>query len=122
VATDWGFWNKAYPGSVAYRMFEKYQPIEVPDKDNPDSKSTRGPVDLRLPAVAEVLGVTAGGTHKSYPLESLPKEGGIIRDRLAGQEIVILWQPSTRTATAYAPRLDEPGSTRLMCQVYEYDD
>jgi hypothetical protein len=114
VTTNWGYWNKAYPGSVAYRMFEKYQPIEVPDKDNPDSKSTRGPADSRLPAVAEVLGVTVGATHKSYPLESLPKEGGIIRDQLAGQDIVILWQPSTRTAAAYAPRLDEPDSNHAI--------
>jgi len=114
VTTNWGYWNKAYPGSVAYRMFEKYQPIEVPEKDNPDSKSTRGPANSRLPAVAEVLGVTVGVTAKAYPLESLPKEGGIFRDKLAGQEIIILWQPSTRTAAAYAPRLDEPDSNQTI--------
>jgi len=114
LTTNWGYWNKAYPGSVAYRMFEKYQPIEVPDKDNPDSKSTRGPADARLPAAADVLGVTVGATHKAYPLESLPKEGGIIRDQLAGQQVIILWQPSTRTAAAYAPRLDEPDSNQTI--------
>ncbi|MBX9791319.1 MAG: DUF3179 domain-containing protein [Pirellulales bacterium] len=110
VATQWGHWNNAYPGSVAYRMFEKYQPVDVSDEENRDSKNTRGPVDPRLPAVADVLGVTIGGTHKAYPLESFPKEGGIIRDKLAGQEVVILWQPSTRTAAAYASRLDETES------------
>jgi len=114
LTANWGYWNKAYPGSVAYRMFEKYQPIEMPDKDNPDSKSTRGPADSRLPAAAEVLGVTIGAAHKAYPLESLPKEGGIIRDQLAGQEVIILWQPSTRTAAAYAPRLDEPDSNQAI--------
>ncbi len=110
LTTNWGYWHRAYPGSVAYRMFEKYQPIELSHQDNPDSKSTREPADSRLPAEADVLGVTVGGTHKAYPLASLPKEGGIIRDELAGQEIVILWQPSTRTASAYAPRLDESDS------------
>jgi len=119
VTTNWGYWNKAYPGSVAYRMFEKYQPIEVPNKDNPDSKSTRGPVDPRLTAVADVLGVTVGATHKAYALASLPKEGGIIRDKLAGQEVVILWQPSTRTAAAYAPRLDESDADRAI--MLEFD-
>lgn len=107
VTTNWGYWNKSYPGSVAYRMFEKYQPIELPDAENADSKRTRAPADSRLPALAEVLGVSLEGVQKAYPLASLPKDGGVLHDTLAAQEIMILWQPNTRTAAAYAPLLDE---------------
>ncbi len=122
VTTNWGYWHKAFPGTVAYRMFEKYKPIEVPREENPDSKSTRGPADPRLPAVADVLGVTVGATHKAYPLSSLPKEGGIINDTLAGQRIVILWQPSTQTAAAYVPLLDEPESKQAIRLGFDAND
>lgn len=111
LRTDWGHWQKAYPGSVAYRMFEKYQPIELPKRDNADSKQTRAEVDLRLTENGEVLGVSINGKQKAYPLDAMPKNGGLVRDQLAGKEIMILWQPDTRTAGAYATSLDgTPGS------------
>jgi hypothetical protein len=113
LRTSWGHWNKAYPGSVAYRMFEKYQPIELSQKDNSDSKQTRAVADRRLEETAEVLGVTFGEMTRAYPLDALPKGGGVIRDELGGQEVAILWFPATRTAVAYAPRLDGPESPRL---------
>ncbi len=113
IPTSWGYWNKAYPGSVAYRMFEKYQPIELPQKDNVDSTKTRAPADRRLADTAEVLGVSIGGTHKAYPLSSLPKEGGLLHDVLSSQEIVILWNPATRTAAAYFTQLDGADSPRV---------
>ena len=85
LRTTWGYWNKAYPGSVAYRMFEKYQPVELSRQGNADSKQTRGPADRRLPENEDVLGVSAGGHWKAYPLNAMPKNGGVIRDTLAGQ-------------------------------------
>ncbi len=106
LTTNWDNWKRSYPGSVAYRMFEKYQPIELSLHDNADSKQTRAPADQRLPEDADVLGVSAAGVWKAYPLSTLPKHGGVIRDTLAGQDVAILWYPATRTAVAYAPRLD----------------
>lgn len=106
LRTDWGHWQKAYPGSVAYRMFEKYQPVELPEHDNADSKNTRGIVDGRLAEHSDVLGVSVADATRSYPLDALPKGGGIVRDVLAGKELVIFWQPATRTAVAYAASLD----------------
>jgi Protein of unknown function (DUF3179) len=106
LRTNWGHWQRAYPGSVAYRMFEKYQPIELPKHDNADSKQTRGAIDRRLAENAVVLGVSIDGKRKAYPLDAMPKGGGIIRDVLAGKEIAILWQPATRTVVAYATSLD----------------
>ncbi len=106
LRTQWGPWASAYPGSVAYRMFDKYQALELPEGPIGDSKQTRGKADPRLAEEAEVLGVSLGGVQKAYPLDSLPEEGGVVRDVLADQEIVILWQASTRTAVAYATRFD----------------
>jgi len=106
LRTDWGHWQKAYPGSVAYRMFEKYQPVELPERDNADSHRTRPALDRRLGENAEVLGVSIAGKRKAYPLEAMPKGGGIIRDSIAGKQIAIFWQAATRTAVAYATSLD----------------
>src|SRR5262249_8342826 len=88
LTTTWGYWSGSYPGSVAYRMFDKYQPVEISQQDNADSKSTRGPVDNRLSSNDEVLGVFAAGTSKAYPLGTMPKVGGVINDTLAGKDIV----------------------------------
>lgn len=101
LTTQWGYWKKAYPGSVAYRMFEKYRPVELPKSENADSKRTRGPVDPRLGENEEVLGVALGDVSKAYPLAALPKSGGVTHDALGGEEIVLLWNPATRTAAAY---------------------
>jgi hypothetical protein len=43
----------------------------------------------------------------------MPKGGGIVRDVLAGKEIVVFWQPATRTAVAYALKLDDPQTSRV---------
>ncbi|MEX0712661.1 MAG: DUF3179 domain-containing (seleno)protein [Pirellulales bacterium] len=116
IATDWGFWNKAYPGSVAYRMFEKYQPIEVPDGPHPDSLATRGPSDPRLKPETEVIGVELGGQAKAWPIEALQRAGGLIRDKLGDQPVVVLWYKPTRTAAVYSTALensDQPATVNL---------
>jgi len=113
IPTSWGYWNKAYPGSVAYRMFEKYQPTELPQKDNVDSTKTRAPLDRRLADTAEVLGVSISGVYKAYPLSGLPKEGGVLHDVLAGQDIVILWYPATKTAACYSTQLEGTEALRV---------
>ncbi|MEX2111862.1 MAG: DUF3179 domain-containing (seleno)protein [Pirellulales bacterium] len=113
LPTTWGYWNKGYPGSVAYRMFEKYQPIELGPRDNADSTKTRAASDPRMAEASEVLGVSLGAAQKAYPLNVLPKDGGVVRDVLAGQEIAILWYPATQTAVAYSMRLDEDETASL---------
>ena len=41
IVSDWGFWLKHYPDSVAYHMFDKYKPVELPKEINDDSKKSR---------------------------------------------------------------------------------
>src|SRR2546421_9226168 len=57
ILSDWGFWQKRYPAAVAYFMYDKYKPVELPGAPNEDSLKTRSPVDPRLPADTMVLGV-----------------------------------------------------------------
>jgi hypothetical protein len=102
LVSDWGWWLKHYPGSVAYHMFDKYQPIELPTAVNEDSRRTRPPADPRLPADRVVLGVADGPEARAYPLDVLEK-AGLVRDRIDGKDCVVLWHGPTRTAAAYEP-------------------
>jgi len=107
LVSDWGYWLKHYPGGVAYNMFEKYQPIELPREINEDSRKSRGPVDKRLPADELVLGVWTGKTAKAYPLDRFAKDG-FVMDEVDGEPIVVLWEPRTKTAAAYKPVAQQP--------------
>ena len=111
VETDWGYWLSAYPGAVAYHMFEKYQPTELPKDENKDSSSTRGPADPRLPAGTRVIGVALGGHAKAYPISALEKTG-LIADEVGDQKAVVLWYGPTRTAAIYGTEVDETNPTQ----------
>lgn len=107
LVSEWGFWLKHYPGGVAYNMFEKYRPIELPKETNEDSRKSRGPADERLPADEMVLGVWTGKVAKAYPLSRLAKEGLVV-DEVDGETMVVLWEPATKTAVAYQPIAHQP--------------
>jgi hypothetical protein len=111
LVSDWGFWLKHYPGGVAYNMFEKYQPVELPREINADSLKSRGPADKRLPADEMVHGVWTGKAAKAYPLARLAKEGFVV-DEIDGEPIVVLWEPGTKTAAAYRPVAHQPRKFR----------
>jgi len=123
VVSDWGWWLEKYPNAVAYNMFDKYQPVELPTRDNPDSVKSRVKPDPRFKADEAVLGVWTGKTARAYPVAILEKSG-IIADDIDGEPLVILWEPQTRTASAYrplafqsrkhkAPEPDESGASKL---------
>jgi Protein of unknown function (DUF3179) len=108
LVSDWGFWLRRYPGAVAYHMFDRYKPVELPDKVNEDSrKSRRGEADARLPQGAMVLGVRHGDHVRAYPLDSLTGTG-VVRDEVGGRPWVVLCCAPTRTAAAYLPVASPP--------------
>jgi hypothetical protein len=108
LETEWGYWLNAYPGAVAYHMFEKYQPIELPRTENNDSTSTRLPPDPRLPALAPVMGIARGGRAKAYPIAAFQqKRAAIVMDSIGEAQIVALWYGPTRTAAIYSPEVDD---------------
>ncbi|MGE5194239.1 MAG: DUF3179 domain-containing (seleno)protein [Deltaproteobacteria bacterium] len=114
LQSNWGDWLDRYPGTVAYHMFEKYQPVELPREENADSVSTRGTPDPRLPAASEVLGVEVAGKARAYPLSVLEKSEGVIADTIAGQRVYVLWYKPTRTAAIFAAETDDPEAKRAV--------
>lgn len=108
LVSHWGFWLKRYPGAVAYHMFDKYQPRELPSKVNEDSRKSRpAHRDKRLPADDFVLGVYHKKQARAYPLEALAK-AGLIRERVGEENWAILWYAPTGTAAAYLPIASPP--------------
>jgi hypothetical protein len=100
LVSDWGFWHERYPQAVAYTMYDKYKPVELPDVVHEDSRRSRGPLDERLPADALVLGVWDGTQARAYPLDILA-EAGVIHDTAGDRARVVFWYGPTRTAAAY---------------------
>jgi Protein of unknown function (DUF3179) len=107
LTSDWGFWVKQYPGTVAYHMFDKYQPLDLPTKVFPDSEKSRVKADNRLPGDTPVLGVFDGKTARAYPIDQLAKEG-LIQETIDNTTRVVLWHAPTRTAAAYRPLASPP--------------
>jgi Protein of unknown function (DUF3179) len=115
IETNWGHWLAGYPGAVAYHMFEKYQPVELPKQENKESLATRLPwgpsaVDPNLP----VVGVEAGDAAAAYSLEWLEKSGGVVAGAVGGQPVVVLWYAPTRSAAAYAPEVEGSSPPQLV--------
>src|SRR5207244_13140173 len=98
-------------GTVAYHMFDKYQPVDLPTKIHENRQASRLPADERLPAETPVLGVFDGKTTRAYPLDQLAKEG-VVHDSVNDMAIEILWYAPTRTAAAYFPFADPPEGSK----------
>ena len=100
LVTEWGYWQKRFPKAVAFTMYDKYKPVELPGAVSEDSRKSRGPGDPRLSPEAMVLGVWDGQQARAYPIETIEK-AGVIHDLAHGRPRVILWYAPTRTAAAY---------------------
>jgi hypothetical protein len=107
LVSNWGAWLEKYPHSVAYHMFDKFQPTELPTKENPDSVKSRGAIDRRMQADVEVLGAWTEKAARAYPIAAIEKDG-LITEKLGGKWVVLLWEPLTRTASAYRPMARQP--------------
>jgi hypothetical protein len=108
LVSDWGPWLRDYPNAVAYHMYDKYRPIDLPSGANPHAAASRGPADPRLPADRVVLGVWDGRHARAYPLDFDARAVGLVREDWQGVERVILSQGETRTAAAYLPEAAPP--------------
>jgi hypothetical protein len=124
LVSTWGQWHDTYPQAVAYHMFAKYKPVDLPRQPHSDSQKSRGPVDKRLPADAQVLGLHAGQQARAYPLEAVAKVG-LVTDELDGKPLVVLWHQPTRCAVAYRPVASppdkKPGTPRTLTLEREGD-
>jgi hypothetical protein len=120
LVSDWGFWHKRYPRSVAFSMEDKFKPVDLPTEVNKDSRKSRGPADGRLPAETMVLGVWDGKHARAYPLDALEK-AGVIQDTVDGRPRVVLWYAPTRTAMAYQQPFGTYGLTKDAGWVFSLD-
>jgi hypothetical protein len=115
LVSNWGDWLERYPQAVAYHMFEKYQPVELPKAEHDSSRQSRSAVDPRLPADEMVLGVSHGDTVRAYRLSELRRKQLTI-ETVGDESWSILWNEPTQTATAYLsvaqPPDKQPGDSR----------
>lgn len=112
IATTWGYWFRAYPNAVTYHLFDKYQCTEIDrSKTREASSESRREARPDLPAEEAVLGLEIAGEARAYKLSDLAHSSWVVKDRLGGRDLVILYYHSTGTAAAYAPRTEGDGST-----------
>ncbi len=111
VVSDWGPWIERYPNAVAYHMFDEYQPVEFTAKENPDSVKSRGKADDRLKLNEQILGVWTGKIARAYTIQDL-ENSGILEETVDGASLVVLWEPKTRTASAYRPFAQQPRKSK----------
>ncbi len=111
VVADWGWYVKHYPGGVAYHMYEKYKPVELPTKASEDSVKTRLKPDARLGAEEMVIGFLPpklDAIQAAVPLAALENTGryGVMTVPLGKdlKPLVVLWHGPTRTAAVYEQR------------------
>ncbi|HEX3149068.1 MAG TPA: DUF3179 domain-containing (seleno)protein [Gemmataceae bacterium] len=109
VVTDWGWTMRHYAGGVAYHMFDKYKPTELPTTANVDSVNSRGEIDKRRAADEIVLGVYPGGRAfpRAFPLTFGDVKAAIRSDVFeCGRKVVVLYQADGNMASAYEPRAE----------------
>jgi hypothetical protein len=103
LTSTWGAWTERYPHAVAYHMFDRYRPVELPTAENPESVKSRGKPDPRLPADELVLGVRVGNRTVASPLKSWD---GVRAIEVGGEAVVLL--RDGRSAAAYKPVARQP--------------
>jgi hypothetical protein len=66
----------------------------------------KGLVDTRLPAMALVLGVEAGGTQKAYAVSLLRRER-VVNDSFGKMPVAVLYDPALDTGGIFVRQVDE---------------
>lgn len=122
IATTWGYWFRAYPHAVTYQLFEKYQLGEFsPERTREISVSSRGTVNGALPAGEAVFGLELDGHARAYRISDLAHSSWVLRDRLGGRDVLVLWYLPTGTAAAFSPRTESDPSGASVDVTLEYN-
>ena len=112
LQTDWGTWRELHPDTTA--LFTG----STPTRDSYTSYYNRGSAgilgefntDKRLGRKELVLGVVENGDTKAYPLISLQIDA-VVNDVVGGLPIVVIGDPSGKTAAAFERTVDGRGLT-----------
>jgi hypothetical protein len=103
LETTWGAWLTAQPGTVAYTMKPQFEPADLPSSVLAESRQTRPRPDGRLDSESRVFGLSLGGESRAWPLSSLGGDRRVLSVSLGGNDALLLWEPATMTAVAFAP-------------------
>ena len=107
ITSEWGWWSKRYPETVAYHMFNRYVPVEAPLKQSAAGRKSMGTPDPRMAADERVLGLRVGKETKAYRVADLRK-AVVLADQLDDQACVLLYDARTKTTAAYSPVATPP--------------
>ena len=98
----WARWVESRPDTTVLSpdtpFSDRYRRVQI-GRYNP-SEDQYG--DDRLPANALVVGVEVDGQFKGYPADGLLTDGGVVNDTLAGQPVVVVYDPIAQTGLAYS--------------------
>lgn len=72
----------------------------------PGMRALLSRIDRRRPHHELVLGVSARGRNRCYPLATLEAQGAVLNDALGGEPLAIFSRPGTWMAIAYSRKLD----------------
>ena len=105
--TTWAGWKAGHSGTLVLDPDTPFRdnyvrPVQI-GVYNPN-EAVYG--DDRLPSNTLVVGVEVDGVFKGYPLSELEEAGGVVNDTIAGQPVVIVYDPAARTGLAYLRQLD----------------
>ena len=109
--TTWGAWKTAHPATrvlSASQMDRNAAEIVDPYVAYYTSGAAglSGPTsDDRLPPKTLVLGLRISDQQRAYPFETV-RQLGLIQDELAGQPILLLYNPALNTVAVYLRRVD----------------
>lgn len=113
LLTTWSEWRKQHPGTLALKPLPGYAARLADENKIIDQGivGLAGPApfgvildDKRLPPRATVVGLQTGGVAKAYSIAALRKTR-VVNDRIGGNAVVIIHQPSSDTTTAFLATL-----------------
>jgi hypothetical protein len=112
VRTTWAEWRKRYPNTMVLKPMpgyaERMPTISQRIKDGTRVASAAAPkgalkLDDRLPARETVAGLEIGRDTIAFPFSEL-RIARVVNERVGGQPILIVHQPSSDTTTAFDAR------------------
>jgi hypothetical protein len=111
LLTSWKEWLRLHPQTLVLEPLPGYAE-RIPAKNAqlragyPVGKSAPDDVlhrDDRLPAYTKIIGLTAGGATRAFPLDALERVR-VLNEELGGQPILVVHQPESETTTAFVAR------------------
>ena len=108
LQTTWQQWLGLHPDTFVLDKQGRYQSDRYEGYYRRDSAGILGETnkDGRLPRKDLVLGVVLAGTAKAYPFQAIADET-VINDSLAGNFLLVTFDPISETAGAFDRRVED---------------